>query len=387
MKLLLTHRYFWPDTAPYALMLRTIGDDLADAGHDVHVFASKPSYRDQGEHAPKRETLGRLNVRRSWVFQESRRNPALRAVNVLLYCAALFFHVLRLRPDVVMASTFPPVIAGWTASLVARLVGARFVYHMMDIHPEVSFCSGGRLGRGMPAKFLKWLDNNTLRRSDAIVTLSSDMVDTLIARGLGPLPVHVINNLPLDARDEAAEPPVELRKRPGAYRVIFAGNLGRFQNLSLLAEGVARCFDAHPDLELFFLGDGVVLPELKKKWGDHPRVGFGPFLPFSQARGLIAEADVGVVSLLPGVFRVAYPSKVLTYLSVGLPVLALVEQNSELAHELEAKGWGIAASEPTPEAVAFALEKLLHARERIDPVDFRKENLNLWLNLFAGLEL
>lgn len=367
MKILLTHRYFWPDTAPYALMLRAIGEGLCEDGHEVHVFASKPSYRG-GVTAPAREDLGALKVRRSWVFQERRSNPALRALNVVLYCLALFWRVLMLRPDVVTASTFPPVLAAWWASLAARLVGAKFVYHMQDIHPEVSRYSGGRLGRGFVGKLLTWLDNQTLRRSAAILVLSPDMADTLATRGLGDLPIHVLNNFQLDDFDGGDPPPSDLARDPAKIRVIFAGNLGRFQNLPLLAEGVARCFTAHPELELFFLGDGAALPDLKARWGDHPQVRFGPFLPFAQARPLIEDAQVGLVSLTPDIYRVAYPSKLLTYAGLGVPVLALVEPESQLAQELVRAGIGRAAAAPTAEGIATALEALLSAAPSPDHV-------------------
>ncbi len=361
MKVLLTHRFFWPDTAPYAVMLRAIGDALAEAGHEVHVLSSMPSYRAETcpSETPLSETLGALKVQRIRVFGDEKRNPPRRLTNVVLYCWALFVAVLRSRPDVVTASTFPPVVAAWSASLAARIVGAKFIYHVQDIHPEVSIYSGGRLGRGLPMRVLRWLDNQTLRRSKAIVVLSRDMGETLNARGIGDLPVHVINNFSLDLFEASQEPPVELRKRPGRRRVIFAGNLGRFQNLPQLAEGVSRLFEDFPDLELFFLGDGTAMPELKRCWGDHPQVGFGPFLPFAQAKSLIADADVGLVSLEKDLYHVAYPSKIASYLGQGVPVLALIEPQSGIAAEIGSENLGATAQINDPEAVAEALRQLL----------------------------
>jgi colanic acid biosynthesis glycosyl transferase WcaI len=361
MKLLLTHRFFWPDTAPYALMLRAIGDELAEAGHKVHVLSSMPSYRSETRpsETPRRETIGALNVQRIWVFSDEKRNPLRRLTNVLLYCWALLVTVLRVRPDVVTASTFPPVVAAWSASLAARIVGAKFIYHIQDIHPELSQISGGRLGRGFAARLLTALDDQTLRRADAIVTLSKDMAETLRARGVGPLPITLINNPALEPDGKTIAPPPELVKRAGTIRVIFAGNLGRFQNLPLLAKGVAQCFDAHPELELMLLGDGESLAELKARWGTHPQVRFAPFLPFSQARGLIAEADVGLVSLSPNIYKVAYPSKIATYQNLGLKILALVEPQSQLARDLERRGEGAVPAAATPSAIAVALERLI----------------------------
>lgn len=392
MRILLTHRFFWPDTAPYALMLRSIGDALAEDGHDVHVFASKPSYR-KGVGAPGRETLGKLAVRRVWVLQENRRFAPLRALNVVIYCFALFFHILRLRPDVVTASTFPPVLAAWFASLGARLTGGRFVYHMQDIHPEVSEIIGGALGRWPAAPLLRWLDNQTLRRAHRIVVLSEDMARTLRTRGLGDLPIRIINNFLLDDFTGDVSPPADLMKAPGKTRLIFAGNLGRFQNLDGLTDGIARCLAEDPDLELLFLGDGAVAADLKQKWGDHPQIRFGPFLPFAQARDLIADADIGLVSLIPGMCGVAYPSKVLTYLGLGVPVFVLAEADSDLGQSLRDGALGEAAEGYAPDDIARPLARLLANRPGRDQILAWYEGtasqahaMRRWAEMLADLE-
>ena len=365
MRILLTHRYFWPDTAPYGVILRQLGDELAEAGHEVSVFTSNPSYGKHRPNAPARERLGQLELRRIRVLPDYRHIPPVRVVNMLHYCVALFFHVLRSRADVVTAGTFPPVLAGWSASLAAKAIGARFIYHVQDIHPELSGLSRSRLMGGLAAHMLRWLDNQTLRRADTIVTLSEDMEDTLRARGIGDLPIAIINNPPLKA-DKSASPPPEFVKPEGRVRMIFAGNLGRFQNLELLTEGVSRCFEAHPELELVFLGDGVALDALQARWGEHPQVSFAPFMPFNQARAIMAGADIGLVSLTSGLYRVACPSKLSTYLDLGLTVLALVEPESRMAQMLEATGRGAVPALPEPEAIAAALERLL-SRPRPTP--------------------
>jgi hypothetical protein len=45
--------------------------------------------------------------------------------------------IVRKRYDVIMVSTSPPVLAGWFVAVAAKLSGARFIYHCMDIHPEI----------------------------------------------------------------------------------------------------------------------------------------------------------------------------------------------------------------------------------------------------------
>lgn len=385
MKVLLTHRYFWPDTSPYGVIIRQLGEDLAGAGHDVRVFTSKPSYGKEEVDGPSIEMIGSLHVRRIWTPFKQKKNQYARLVSELVYSFALFFYVIVSRADVVTAGTFPPVIGAWSASLATKLIGAKFVYHVQDIHPEVSVLSGDGLGRGFSLRALRWLDNQTLLRASAIVTLSADMGNTLMARGLGVLPIHIINNPPLKA--ESIDPPAGLRKPDGKVRVIFAGNIGRFQNVLLLAEGVALSLDKHPELELMILGDGVALKELKERWGNHRQVRFVPFLPFSQAQTLIAEADVGLVSLSKGLYRVAYPSKVASYRALGLKILALIEPESELVKEIIATKCGTAPSNTTPLAISEALDVLLNAPAPNVKHSYKNQqsNLDLWPQLVSTL--
>ncbi len=361
MKILLTHRFFWPDTAPYGYLLRTIAQTLADDGHDVHVFSTVPSYRhEMSEGATLQDKdLGKITVKRIWMFSREKSSNLRRICNALIYGTALFFAVLRNRPNVVTAATTPPVIAAWMGSLAARLVGSKFIYHMQDIHPEVSLYSNGRLGRGLAFNLLRFLDNQTLRRSAAIVVLSPDMKETLEDRGLRNLPIEIIQNFSLETGDGREAPPPALRKPKGKVRVIFAGNLGRFQDLPRIAEGISLLFPKYPELELFFLGDGVALPELRKTWRSNPQVRFAGFLPFVQARVLLEEADIGLVALAPNIYRVAYPSKIATYLRLGLPLLACVEPHSALARDLVSSGVAEVPQTSGPEDIAAALERLI----------------------------
>ena len=394
MKILFTHRYFWPDTPPYALMLRTIARHFAkDEAHEVHVFASQPSYG-SAERAPKRETLDGMHIARVATFAEDKGRIWTRIANVAIYCAALFVHVLRARADVVTAATFPPIAAAWSASLAAKLAGSKFVYHMQDVHPEVSVHSGGRLGRGLPLKLMRWLDNQTLRRADAIVVLSQDMANTVAARMPDrALPIRIVNNFQLESFAQGEEPPVGLTKAPGTRRIIFAGNMGKFQNLPLLVDGVARVLDEYPDVELLLLGDGEAKPALAARWGEHKQIKFAPFLPFAQAQPLIAGADIGLVSLSEGIYNVSYPSKVLTYIGLSLPMLALVEPDSALAREIVDNGLGTVPEAATPEAIADAARALLDAGNRREAVDaYHEANtrpeaaMARWEAVFAPLQ-
>ena len=46
MKILFVYRHFWPDSPPYASMLRTISRHLVEQGHTVEVWTEMPTYQD-----------------------------------------------------------------------------------------------------------------------------------------------------------------------------------------------------------------------------------------------------------------------------------------------------------------------------------------------------
>lgn len=392
MKILFTHRYFWPDTPPYANLLRVLAGHFAMQGEEVALFASQPSYR-KAEPAPKTQMLDGFAVSRVSTLQEAKGNMAARLINTVIYCAALFVHTLRARADIVVAATFPPIVAAWTASIAARISDAAFVYHMQDVHPEVSQNAGGFLGRGLPFRLLRWLDNGTLRRASAIIVLSQDMANTVAARMPSrALPIHVINNFELSTFDGDEAPPADLVKPSHTRRAIFAGNMGKFQDLGTLVEGIARCFDEFPDLELLLLGDGEAKADLQKQFANQPRVRFGPFLPYAQAKVLIANSDLGLVSLMPGICNASYPSKVLTYIGLGLPMLALVEPDSSLAKDIESNGLGAVPASSDAQDIANAVKRALldtHLQSNVtayhEAETSREAVLTKWHELFVEI--
>ena len=346
LRILAIHRYFWPDTPPYATMLRAIARRWADEGHDVQVLSTQPSYKPEVgiEKQPAMEMLDGFGVKRVNLPQE-RGRPLVRLINLLRFSAAILIHSIRSgRFDLIMCSTSPPVFAGLATQWAARLTGARFIYHCMDLHPEIGRISGEFSNRSVFG-VLKRLDMRTCRAADRVVVLSEDMKESLIARGGEAPRVDVINNFELYTSDseEASELPPDLRKEPEKFRVLFAGNIGRFQGLETVVSAMRELSD-RSDVEMVFMGEGKAVETLKSLAGPltNKQVKFFPHQPFSIAKRIMTTADVGLVSLAPDIYRYAYPSKTMTNLRAGLPLIVVVEPESELARFVRDKGIGVA---------------------------------------------
>ncbi|MFT6451023.1 MAG: glycosyltransferase involved in cell wall biosynthesis [Halocynthiibacter sp.] len=379
MNILLSHPYFPPDTPPYGQILEKIAEALVREGHHVTIYSGGRSYRGTPLKSARKKTKASIEIRRIPL-------PRNRPLGALIYALGLFWMTLKSRPDVVMAASAPPVISGLAAALGAKLCGAKMIYHLQDIHPEVSEALGEKLGRGWRARMLRYLDGFALKRAARIIVLSRDMKETLKRRSKNGLTITVLNNFARDISPE--EPGPEWHKPQGIRRVIFAGNLGRFQSLIPLSEGLLLACAERPNLQIMWLGEGVELETLKAFWAEHSQVVFTPQMSEAQALWLIQEADIGIVSLEPGICKTSYPSKLFTYSSCNLPVLALVAPQSELARDIETQGLGAVAPNKSPEAIAKTLLSLLDVPQRApNPIaqSGQEKALEQWCALFEEL--
>ena len=358
LRILAVHRYYWPDTPPYASMLRRIVQRWHNDGHKVEVLSSQPSYKStlSNEVQRKKETLDGVPVTRLRLANEVGR-PVTRIINALRLGFSLLWRTVTRRYDVIMISTAPPVLGGVAAALASRLSGARFIYHCMDIHPEVGRISG-EFSKPLVFNFLRKLDNWSCHQASPVVVLSKDMENTLRERPNGEKhQISVLNNFSLpDDQDIPESVPFELP--PSRLNILFAGNIGRFQGLHTAVDAMALLKE-RDDIVLTLMGDGAAKTSLQEQVNNSgANVRFLGHQPVSVAKAAMRHADAGFVSLVLGMYRYAYPSKTMTYLEQGCPLIVAVEPESELAREVQEQGYGYSVPCDDSEALASLFRRL-----------------------------
>ena len=233
--------------------------------------------------------------------------------------------------------------------IAARLTRAKFVYHLQDIYPEIGAVGGLWSEKNLKHKCLRWFDTLVCKKADHCIVLSEDMANTLKARGVVNTSISVINNFMLASFSEDNGDAKSLHdtnvKNVSELRVVFAGNLGRFQGLDLLLQAFLEVTsNENLQMELHFVGEGAAEELLKASAEGSRNVFFHGHYPFEEACRLMETFDAGIVSIQPEIYRYAYPSKTLTYLGLGLPLLALVEPESALAQSIVNDKLGVVAS-------------------------------------------
>lgn len=354
MRIVSVYRYFWPDNAPYGRILKIILSHFSEQGHKCTVITGYPSYNYSGHiNIKRKECIDGISVRR---FKT--KFVALRSVDFFIFFIRSLFYIIRNRKryDLILINSFPPVCMGLFARISSWITGIPYIYHVQDVHPECLKLSGGIQNNFLFDK-LKYIDKQNCKKAIRCVTLSRDMKEELKGRGYDGNNIHVINNPSQSLSEESRRAHLPEEFPDDKFIILFAGNIGRFQNLDLFV-GAAKLLQDNNEIVFVFMGDGCAKAELIAQAGGliGKNIVFIPYQDPSIAGKAMMSASVGLVSLIPGLSRVVYPSKVPTLLNHERPVLLLVEPESELAKVVVENNLGFVLSKRDPKYLAESIE-------------------------------
>ena len=358
LHVLVIRRYYWPDSPPYAAMLKEIVKIWSQAGHDVDVLTSQPSYKKNidNQRLPRLVQESGITVQRLSLHNESGR-PFVRIYNAF----KLGFEILRKaifnHYDIIMISTSPPVLGGWFAAIASKIHSSRFIYHCMDIHPEVGRISG-EFSNSTIFRCLSKMDSFSCNTANPVVVLSDDMAQSIRDRdGCNNVKIEVINNFSLPSGESLLKN-IPIPFGDNVFTVLFAGNIGRFQDLDNVLTAMEILSD-NRNIEFIFMGEGVEKNKLKKRAiSTGVNVKFISQQSIEIAKEVMKRVDLGYVGLIKGVVRYAYPSKIMTYLEQGCPVLVAVEEGSDLANDVHRCKYGFTVEPGDAKALANLLLEL-----------------------------
>lgn len=403
MKITLVHRFFWPDTPPYAVMLRHIAGSLAKAGHDVTVISTQPSYKKNYkiDEQPWVEELDGFCVKRLKLKAENKSRIISRIFSMLAFTSKLFIQLLKEKPEVVMIATTPPIIGGVVVRYACKIMGAKYIYHCQDIYPEVALISG-HLKNKFILNVLMHIDKKNCDRAIATVVLSEDMKQSLIERGCHGNNIHIINNfelVPFLSPDQTMDEqklyvPDEMIRSEGIFRILFAGNIGRFQGLESILES-AKHLSNHNQIEFVFLGEGVSKKPLEDLAGEMlgNTVKFFGHQPIEIARALVSDSQLCLITLNESIYKYAFPSKTMTYMCESSPVAVMAELKSELSETVMKNNLGIAVAQGDARKLSNLIEHLYKNNDELEEIRknvsvYSIENFSLksvlpkWVSLF-----
>ncbi|MBT8144467.1 MAG: glycosyltransferase family 4 protein [Gammaproteobacteria bacterium] len=372
LRLLILSPHYPPDLASTGQLVEELAEDLAAAGHEPIVIASRPGYADEERPPYSLLTTERRNgVTIHWLGIPNYGRRGL-WTRLLPFAGYLFGAALRglfiRNVDVVFAQSTPPLLAGLLARLLSLGSRRQFVYNLQDVYPELGQALGV-LGDGPLLRATAWVERRLRRSADVLAVISDDMRARCLDADPALANIVVQNNwadaeavFPVAPADNAFLRQHGLR---GKFVVMYSGNLGRAHDCEILPQIAAGVADLD-DIELVIIGAGpgkaIVEDEVARQ--QLRNVTLLPYQDKSRLHESLSAADVAIVLQREPTRGLVVPSKVYGVMASGRATIAAVPADSEVADVVVNENAGIVVAPGDTDAVIAAIRQLHADRDR-----------------------
>jgi len=368
MNLLILGMNYPPELTGIAPYTAGIAEHFAALGHRVRVATTFPHYPGWQVEAPYRgqwrciEHCNAVEVRRGPVYLPGRRSTLQRVIyDTSLAASTLLNSISAPRPDLIFCVS-PPIQLGLTASLLARRWGAPVILQVKDL-PLDAAVAVGMLHQGRAYRLGRALERLVYRLATRIVVISEGFRQNLLRQGAPPDRILEIPDWADTDRVRPLPPDPALRGLAGArsddFLVLHTGNMGEKQGLANALLAAAE-IDGSMPFRLGLVGDGMDRSRLEALAEQRAirNVQFLPLQPEAVFPRLLSSADALLLNQRADVIDSVAPSKLLSYMAAGRPVVAAVHADSEAARVLRAAGGGLIVPPEDPASLAAAFRRL-----------------------------
>jgi colanic acid biosynthesis glycosyl transferase WcaI len=365
MRILVMGINYVPERTGIAPFTTGVCEHMAEEGHHVTVITAFPYYPEwrvwDGYRGAltRKETLRGVVVRRVRHFVPRRASGVSQrlAHDLSFSFAALFAGLFAGRCDVIYCACPPPTL-GLAAFLLSKLKSAPFVVKLADLASDAALATG-ILQEGSAIRAARAIEGYVYRHAEAVICLCQGFVDALTDRGISPQKLHLI---PDWADTENLEPVVRGNSFRGAngfsekqFLVLHTGNMGKKQDLMNVIRAAERS-KGDADLVWCLVGQGeergAIEREISRR-GLH-NVRLLPFQPLEMLAQMYSAADALLLNQKAAMKEAVIPSKLLTYMAAGRPVIAAASAESEAARQVRLASCGLVIPADRPEALVEA---------------------------------
>lgn len=367
MRILLITNYFPPEIGAASHLYYELGRAFVRRGHEVTVVTGTPRYNvHKGQ---VREVTGRvvqdgMTVIRCKVPNLDRTSKIARGLEHL-WVAYAFARADVGRPDVALVYS-PPL----TLALSARWHWVKrqipFILNVQDIFPQ-SAVDLGVLRNRLLIWMFEALERQAYGWASIVTVHSSGNAEHVRRQSRGKAYVEVLPNwvnteeIVPGPRDNA------FRRQLGVPEegvlVSFAGTLGYSQDLDIVLDAAARMQD--DGVYFAIVGDGVEKERLRQRAAalQLSHVMFLPMQPKERYPEVLAASDICLATLKPAVRTPVVPSKILSIMASGRPVLAAMDLAGDAPDLIGEAQCGVCVQAGDVDGFAAALRRLASDKE------------------------
>lgn len=332
-------QFFYPEYNSSASLPFDIAQYLANNGLKIDALCGYPKEYNFSGNVPKKEVVENIEIRRLKYIQLNRSKKIARLINYFSFTLTALLHVFSFRKyKSVIVFSNPPILP--LVALIANFFfGTKIVFVSFDVYPEVAFASNSLSRTGFVVKFMRFLNHHLFKKVSKVIALTEEMKKYLLDNRpeISENRIEVIPNWAHE--DKPVKKPDENVYRKFGFDhndfiVSYFGNMGVCQDISTFLDAIT-ILKNNSKVKFLVVGHGSKLEKFRETVEDYENVKVFDFLVGEEFEDALAVSSCGVVSLEKGLIGTCAPSKYYSYLQSGLPVLAVVESDLYLAHEVE----------------------------------------------------
>lgn len=271
--------------------------------------------------------------------------------------------LLAKRPQVIYANTWPIVATG-LLFLVATLRRIPLVISVQDVYPEALIVQGRITPESLLARVMRTIDSLIARRSAHVIVISERFAEIYRdQRGVPPERLSLVPNWINGQMIDVTTAGRKFRQIKGIaetdFLLVYAGNVGVAAGVDTLLAAI-RHLPAETSVRLLVAGSGSQLAACQSAAEE---IGGGRIVIHSpwaadETSAVLRAADLLVLPTQGEQSLVSVPSKLLSYMLAGRPVLATAVPDSDLADLVAQSQCGWVVEPDRPDILAQKIEEI-----------------------------
>lgn len=373
MRLLFLDAYYKPEKIAFTHLEEDLIEGFIAAGHEIDIICPIPTRGVDKDVMKKYKRIkyeeeydGKVRVHRFWAPQEST-NPIARALryiwcNIRTYQIGTKFNDV----DIIFANSTPPT-QGLIAGKLKRRLKCKFIYSLQDIFPDSLITTGfGKKGTLM-YKLGNKVSDYAYSAADLIVVISQSFKNNIIKKGVPKSKIKLIYNwVDIDKVKPVSKTDNKLFDELGIPKdiptVVYAGNFGPSQNGKIIIDAAKMMKNDKVQFVLF--GGGSEYFGIKKQAENLSNVYCFDLMPLNRVSEVYSLGDVALITNAPGVGDCGMPSKLWTIMATNTPIVASIDQKSELAEVIILHANGLVAEAGNEQHLVLKIKESLKFNER-----------------------